>query len=622
MFLISGAAITAVKIDNVELFNRGAAGRDGTYVGVPVIYSREFGLYRRVCKDGFSGNEADFLCRRLGFPDGGNFTTYKKLEERYQISRDSRILDRPGNLTITNCTENATSLADCTYNTGMNCTIDESVALKCNPVWTLEKVELKRNISTTAVVSGSYGTLVLTMKRRTGGFLKSAMAYHGGYGHPKATNDFFCREAGYPLGAEYNNYGTNGDNHNDSLAETFIGSNFTFDGYIYCPVDAQEFSECAFYRPFQSVQVSKWEDGMVLYCKTNSPTPAPTTEPSPDPGPWNSIVTIETGQGENSTTGTVVLTNQDTLKKGLICGKDVDQHTADLICRAAGSRYAEVITTNYEVPHDDRLDCSYIKEYDIEPVLYNVTCPLNLDALSQEFCSASSATSDECDADSALHLTCTDDIPSVWRLVHMALARNPGGGHNAEDVIWDGDFGTAVGTLYNRDNGTFLTGLVPIGAIQRNPYCNTQAMCRTILGIQSSKTYSDHRGIGELEESQGKGLSCGYIIGNNISFLPITSMDCGCGAGVTIDDCGDIVVSQHSFQRGLGFSSCVSRAIGSRRGIDMIYNEILSTHDHRVCILFLTNASPRFSLQTGICHQMPGCRNRPNRVNNQSELVI
>eukprot|EP00116_Pleurobrachia_bachei_P003309 sb/3463571/ len=537
MFLISGAAITAVKIGPIRLTNRAEYGRDGTYIGFPRIFSEE----TRVCEEGFGRNEADFLCRKAEFPDGGTFATYNDLEERYRPSRDAWYWGNVhGNLTITNCTENATSLADCTYNTGMNCSIDESVALKCNPVWTLKRVQLKRNISTTAVVSDSYGTLVLTMKRRSDGFVKNSLAYDAKYWlQSNATRDFFCREAGYPLGAE--EYGTNGDKHNDSLVETFIGSNFTFRGGVECPVDAQDFSECAYWAPYETDPRITWEYGIVLYCKT------------PEPGPWNSIVTIETGHGENSTTGTVVLTNQDTLKKGLICGKDVDQHTADLICRAAGFRFAVAISTNYEVPNDNRLDCSYIKENDIEQVLYNVTCPLDIDVLSQELCSASFATSDDCDADSALHLKCTDDIPpsSIWRLVHMALARNPGGGHNAEDVIWDGDFGTAVGTLYNRDNGIFLTGLVPVSAIQRNPYCNTQDMCRSIMEAQSFSHYTDHdyRSIGEMEEREGKGLSCGYIIGNDMKFLPITSMDCGCGAGITIYDCEDIVVSSISLQR-------------------------------------------------------------------------
>eukprot|EP00116_Pleurobrachia_bachei_P007822 sb/3468084/ len=231
----------------------------------------ESGTYTRFCEEGFSGNEADFLCRRLGFPDGGNFTTYKELEERYR-PESWRWKYMPGNLTITNCTENATSLADCTYNTGMNCTIDESVALKCNPLWTLEKVELKRNISTTTVVSGSYGTLVVTMKRRTDGFLKSGMVFDVSHSQYNATRDFFCREAGYPLGAE--DYGRNGHNHNDSLAETFISSNFRLIGRLFCPRDAQDVSECGLNHPSEW-NPYKWEDGIVLYCKTNSPTPAP-----------------------------------------------------------------------------------------------------------------------------------------------------------------------------------------------------------------------------------------------------------------------------------------------------------------------------------------------------------
>ena len=187
-FLISGAA-AAVKltenhnpvINKIKMFNKVGWPSNAIYIGVPVTqtkYRNVSALPTRVCEEGFGDNEADFLCRKLGFHDGGTFTTYKNLEERYQpINKEPWNWRRyAGNLTITNCTENATSLADCTHSyTEMSCTIDDSVALKCNPVWELEKVELKRNISST-VVTGSYGTVVVTMKRRSDGLLVSLMA--------------------------------------------------------------------------------------------------------------------------------------------------------------------------------------------------------------------------------------------------------------------------------------------------------------------------------------------------------------------------------------------------------------------------------------------------------------
>ena len=202
---------------------------------------------------------------------------------------------------------------------------------------------------------------------------------------------------------------------------------------------------------------------------------------------------------------------------------------------------------NYDIPQVDRLDCSYVKENDIQPILTNVTCPRN--AATLDSCITSPVEDGFCDADSGLHLTCTDDITptSVWILVNLTLARNPGGGHMPENVIWDGNFGTVIGTLYSRENGTFLTGLVPVSAIKGSPYCNTQAMCQSRIRSWSTG-YSDYRSIRELEERQGKGLSCGYIITNDVNFLPITSMDCGCGAEISIEDCRDIVVSPESLE--------------------------------------------------------------------------
>ena len=83
-----------------------------------------------------------------------------------------------------------------------------------------------------------------------------------------------------------------------------------------------------------------------------------------------------------------------------------------------------------------------------------------------------------------------------------------------ENVVWNGNFGTVIATLHSRENGTFLTGLVPVSAIQGTPYCNTQAVCRSFMEIWLSTSYTDHdyRSIGELEERDGKGLSWGYII--------------------------------------------------------------------------------------------------------------
>eukprot|EP00116_Pleurobrachia_bachei_P009638 sb/3469900/ len=203
---------------------------------------------------------------------------------------------------------------------------------------------------------------------------------------------------------------------------------------------------------------------------------------------------------------------------------------------------------NYDVSKDDRLDCSYIKENEIQPILTNVSCPRN--ASSLDSCSTSTVDGGVCDADSGLHLTCANDIPpsTVWDLVDITLARNPGGGHMPENVVWNGNFGTVIATLYNRENGTFLTGLVPVSAIQESPHCNTQAMYRSILDPWTSTSFAEYRSIGELEESHGKGLSCGYIINNDVNFLPVTSINCGCGGEVSIDDCRDILVSAESLQ--------------------------------------------------------------------------
>eukprot|EP00116_Pleurobrachia_bachei_P006829 sb/3467091/ len=93
----------------------GRIAYNGSYVGVPRIIFSESRVSRRVCEEGFSGYEADFLCRKLGFPDGGTYITCKDLEERYRPSIDFWDENEyTGNVTITNCTENATSLADCT----------------------------------------------------------------------------------------------------------------------------------------------------------------------------------------------------------------------------------------------------------------------------------------------------------------------------------------------------------------------------------------------------------------------------------------------------------------------------------------------------------------------------
>nr|AFK75434.1 putative secretory peptide-24 [Pleurobrachia bachei] len=168
IFLVTLVTLaTTDTISLIRLVNKGYAGASygsETYVGVPVMrYNSGFHAYTRVCDDDmFGDNEANFLCRKAGFRKGGKSTTYGDLEEKYRASRTDRSLwESAGTriLTITNCTPNASRLSDCNHQYGGDCTIDDTVALKCIPNWELEKVELKRNVSST-VVSGSYGTVV------------------------------------------------------------------------------------------------------------------------------------------------------------------------------------------------------------------------------------------------------------------------------------------------------------------------------------------------------------------------------------------------------------------------------------------------------------------------------
>ena len=46
-------------------------------------------MTRMVSTDGFGANEANFFCRKLGFPGGGDFTSWKDLDEVYKPQSSS-----------------------------------------------------------------------------------------------------------------------------------------------------------------------------------------------------------------------------------------------------------------------------------------------------------------------------------------------------------------------------------------------------------------------------------------------------------------------------------------------------------------------------------------------------
>ena len=92
---------TTESIVNIWLDNKSQFTGRGNYVGVPRIITKadlEAKTWWRgnVCKKGFGENEANFLCRKSGFPDGGTFTTHRDLEEKYR--RDYGWNDSPKTL--------------------------------------------------------------------------------------------------------------------------------------------------------------------------------------------------------------------------------------------------------------------------------------------------------------------------------------------------------------------------------------------------------------------------------------------------------------------------------------------------------------------------------------------
>ena len=78
----------------------------GGHVGVPLVNIG--GVFGTVCFDGFDDNAAEFFCEKLGWTDSGDVEpiSHDDVEAEYGTY--------PVLLTNVKCTENATSVLDCT----------------------------------------------------------------------------------------------------------------------------------------------------------------------------------------------------------------------------------------------------------------------------------------------------------------------------------------------------------------------------------------------------------------------------------------------------------------------------------------------------------------------------
>ena len=77
---------------------------------------------------------------------------------------------------ISGCPENAEKLSDCKFTAGthFNCSAEETLALKCVRQLKVKQVYLLRN-ETNTLISGSYGTVFVSMKDSESGVVRTGM---------------------------------------------------------------------------------------------------------------------------------------------------------------------------------------------------------------------------------------------------------------------------------------------------------------------------------------------------------------------------------------------------------------------------------------------------------------